>query len=75
MYMGVRYDKLFVELEKRGMSKTELREVTNMSTATLAKLSSHRPVTLEILERICRYLELTPNDIFEFDDFDVKKAK
>ena len=73
--MGVRYDKLFVELEKRGMSKTELREVTNMSTATLAKLSSHRPVTLEILERICRYLELTPNDIFEFDDFDVKKAK
>ena len=39
--MGVRYDKLFVELEKRGMSKTELREMTHISTATLAKLSSH----------------------------------
>lgn len=75
MNMGVRYDRLFIELEKRGMTKTDLRELTHISTATLAKLSSHRPVTLEILERICWVLELTPNEIFEFDHIDIKKPR
>ena len=73
--MGVNYNRLFEELEKRGISKTQLRDATKMSTSTLAKLSSHRPVTLEVLERVCKHLDLTPNEVFEFDDSDIQKPR
>ena len=54
-------------LEQENMTKTQLREVLGISTSTLAKLSSNRPVTLDIIERICVYFNVGIEDILEFD--------
>ena len=65
--MGVNYNKLLKILEQRNMTKTQLREELGISTSTLAKLSSNRPVTLDIIERICVYFNVGIEDVLEFD--------
>lgn len=65
--MAVNYNKLMKILEQKNMTKTQLREVLGISTSTLAKLSSNRPVTLDIIERICVYFNVGIEDILEFD--------
>lgn len=65
--MGVSYNKLLKILEQRNMTKTQLREELGISTSTLAKLSSNRPVTLDIIERICVYFNVGIEDVLEFD--------
>jgi putative transcriptional regulator len=65
--MGVNYNKLLKILEQRNMTKTQLREELGISTSTLAKLSSNRPVTLNIIERICFYFNVGIEDVLEFD--------
>jgi DNA-binding Xre family transcriptional regulator len=65
--MGVSYNKLLKLLEQRNMTKTQLREELGISTSTLAKLSSNRPVTLDIIERICVYFNVGIEDVLEFD--------
>lgn len=64
--MSISYKKLFNLLESKNMSKTEMRESVKISTSTLAKLSSNRPVTLDILERICTHFNVEIQDIVEF---------
>lgn len=66
--MAVNYNKLIKILEQKNMTKTQLREVLGISTSTLAKLSSNRPVTLDIIERICVYFNVGIEDILEFDN-------
>lgn len=66
--MAVNYNKLMKILEQENMTKTQLREVLGISTSTLAKLSSNRPVTLDIIERICVYFNVGIEDILEFDN-------
>lgn len=66
--MAVNYNKLMKILEQKNMTKTQLREVLGISTSTLAKLSSNRPVTLDIIERICVYFNVGIEDILEFDN-------
>lgn len=65
--MGVSYNKLLKILDEKNMTKTQLREVLGISTSTLAKLSSNRPVTLDIIERICVYFNVGIEDVLEFD--------
>lgn len=66
--MAVNYNKLMKILEQKNMTKTQLREVLGISTSTQAKLSSNRPVTLDIIERICVYFNVGIEDILEFDN-------
>ncbi len=42
-------------LAEKGISKTQFREKLGISTATLAKLSSDKPVSSDVLARICEY--------------------
>ena len=57
------YTKLWVLLEKRGMKRTDLKNV--ISSATLAKLGKNEPVSSTVIEKICNYLECQPGDIME----------
>ena len=66
--MGVNYNKLFKILDKEKMTKTQFREALGISTSTLAKISSNRPVTLDIIERICVHLDVKIEDVLEFDN-------
>lgn len=62
--MGMKYYKLFDQINRKGMKKTDLLEV--ISGPTLAKLSKGETVTTDILCKICSYLKLQPGDIMEY---------
>ena len=57
------YTKLWLLLEKRGMKRTDLKEI--MSSATLAKLGKNEPVSSTAIAKICDFLNCQPNDIME----------
>ena len=53
-------------LVEKDMSKTQLREVTEMSMNTLAKISKNEYVSIATLDSICKYLHCIIEDIIEF---------
>lgn len=60
----MKYYKLFILLDKRGMKRTELLKV--ISSVTLAKLGKGESVTTDILCKICDFLDCQPADIMEY---------
>lgn len=68
--MAVSYNKLWKLLIDKGTNKTKLRNATNMSSSTMAKLTKNQPVAMPILEKICAELECNIEDIMEFNKLD-----
>lgn len=66
--MAIKFYKLLDLLNKRGISKGELRNMADISSATMAKLSSGKAVSLEVIDRICAALDCQPGDIMEHID-------
>lgn len=71
--MFIRYYRLFDLLNRRGLKKTDLINLANISSPTLAKLSKGQVVTTEVIERICKALNCQPSDIMEYVDDDNNK--
>lgn len=65
--MKIKYYKLFDILNRRGMTKTDLKNALGISTRTLAKLSNHQHVSLRVIENICMFLKTQPGDIMEIE--------
>ena len=63
--MAAKYNKLWKLLIDKGMTKTDLRMKTGMSTSTLAKMSNNENVSMEIILRICEILECNVGDIVD----------
>ena len=51
--MNVSYRKLFEILKKKDISKSQLKEILDLSSATLAKLSKNEQVSMATLIAIC----------------------
>lgn len=67
------FTKLWILLEKKGMKKTDLKEV--ISSATLAKLGKNETVSSAIIEKICAFLDCQPGDIMEYiSEEDIKET-
>jgi len=64
--MGISYKPLWVQLAQKGMKKTDLYSIAEISTSTLAKLSKNQPVDGKVLERICAALQCQPADVIEY---------
>lgn len=64
--MAIKYYKLFDIMQRRDLSKTQISESVGISSATMAKLSAHKPVNMKIINRLCEYLEVQPGEILEF---------
>ena len=63
MYLD--YSKLWKLLIDKGMSKTDLMELTGMSSRVLAKLSKNQTVTTDTIARICEALNCDVGDMME----------
>ena len=63
--MSANYNKLWKLLIDKGMTKTDLRMKTGMSTSTLAKMSNNENVSMEIILRICEILECNIGDVMD----------
>ncbi|MDR1940624.1 MAG: helix-turn-helix transcriptional regulator [Clostridiales bacterium] len=61
--MAVNYNKLWKLLIDKKMTKTNLRTVADLSTATLAKLGKGETVSMEVMLRICQVLHCDIADI------------
>ena len=57
------YQPLDVLLAKKSMSKGQLKEELNLSSATVAKFSKNEYVSMEVLDKICKRFNCTLNDI------------
>lgn len=60
----IRYNKLFSLLAMRGMKKTDLLAVIN--SPTLARIGKGEMVRLEIIDRLCKFLNCQPADIIDY---------
>lgn len=63
--MMLSYNKLWKLIIDKGINKTQLREMTGITTNILAKLGKNESVQVEILAKICNVLECDLNDIVE----------
>ena len=45
------------------MNKTQLCELTKMSSSTMAKMTKDKPVDIRIIERICKELKCNVGDV------------
>ncbi len=61
----VSYDKLWILLVNRHMSRTELRIKAGLSTSALAQLGKNDYVSLKIIEKICNALDCDISDVVE----------
>lgn len=63
--MGISYEPLMHLLIKKGLKKTDLLTLVNITTNTLSKFAKGEPVSLEIVEKLCKALDCQPGDIYE----------
>ncbi len=63
--MMLSYNKLWKLIIDKGINKTQLREMTGITTNILAKLGKNESVQIEVLAKICEVLECDLNDIVE----------
>ena len=78
--MSLSYKKLWKLLIDRNMKKKDLRELSGISSASMAKLGKNENVTTEVLVKICTALKCDISDIMEieedqFDYIDIQKVK
>lgn len=68
--MKVNYNKLWKLLIDKGMSKTQLREQTGVTTNTIAKRGKNENVSTEVICKICNALNCQITDIMELVEED-----
>lgn len=71
--MHISYNKLWKLLIDKGMNKQKLREVSGISSASVAKLGKGENITTEVLLRICTALKCDICDIMEIVEDDPKE--
>lgn len=63
--MRISYRPLWIKLAEREMTKKQLREISGISTASLAKLGKGENITTDVLLKICEALNCNINEIIE----------
>ena len=66
--MNVSYKKLWKLLIDRDLKKKDLEQMANVSHYTMNKLTHDDNVTMDVLGRICKALDVTMDNIMEFVD-------
>jgi len=64
----ISYNKLWKLLIDKNMNKSDLRDVSKISTASLAKLGRNENLTTAVLLKICDALDCDISDIMEIKE-------
>lgn len=62
----IKFYKLMDLINRKEVSKGQLQAMTGLSSATMAKVSAHKIVSLEVIDKICKALDCQPGDIMEY---------
>lgn len=60
------YTKLWKVLLDKKMTREQLRIAIKLSPSTIAKMGKDEYVAMEVLDRICAYLNCQPGDLIEY---------
>ena len=71
--MHISYNKLWKLLIDKNMNKQELKKVSGISSASVAKLGKGDNITTDVLIRICTALNCDIADIMEIQQDDEKR--
>ena len=63
--MAISYNKLWKLLVDKKMSKADLRKAAGIAPNTMTRLRRDEEVTLTVLNKICKTLEVDIGDIME----------
>ena len=66
--MALNYKPLWILLAKKSLKKTDVIVMAGITTNVMAQMGKNKPIALKNLEKICKALDCTPNDVFSFDD-------
>ena len=66
--MATSYNKLWKLLVDKKMSKADLRKTSGVSPNTMTKLRRDEPVMLNVLDKICKTLDVNYGDIVDYVD-------
>ncbi len=66
--MNANYNKLWKLLIDNNMKKQDLHHSCGISWSSISKLSKGDKVSMDVLMRICKFLNCSVGDILEFTD-------
>ena len=66
--MALNYRPLWIQLAQKDLKKTDVLAMAGLTTNVMAQMGKNQPITLKNLEKICKALNCTPNDVLCFDD-------
>jgi DNA-binding Xre family transcriptional regulator len=72
--MSISYNGLWKMLIDKNMYKKDLAAKLNISSATMAKMGKGESVSMDVMQRICVYLDCNIGDIMSFEK-DSKEEK
>ena len=64
----VSYEPLWETMKKKGVSTYSLINSHNMNPRTINNLKHNKGITVDTLERLCRILDCSPDDVLMFVD-------
>lgn len=64
--MAISYKPLWKQLIDKDIKKVDLIKKANLTTNAMAKMGKDEYVSLKNIEKICKALECTPNDVIKF---------
>ena len=64
----ISYDPLWRTMEERGITKYTLIYKLGFSAYTITNLRKNKSITMNTLEKLCKALQCSPNDVIQFVD-------
>lgn len=63
--MDITYKKLWKLLIDRDLKKKDLQHLAGISPSSISKLSTNKPVSMDVLVRVCHALQVDFGDVVE----------
>lgn len=73
--MNTSYGKLSKLMQEKQIKKQDLKNNAKLGWSTISKISKNKDVSLEVLRKICEYLNCDIGDIVEFKNTEVKNGE
>lgn len=64
--MTISYNGLWKVMIDKNLQRKDLKEALKISSSTLAKMGRGEPVSMDVLMRLCDYLDCNVGDIMSF---------
>lgn len=63
--MEISYKKLWKLLIDKDLKKKDLQQLAGISPSSISKLSTNKPVSMDVLVRVCKALQADIGDVVE----------